>query len=74
MTTRRSARRRQANARQRGQAMTEYLVVGAFCLMVLVLVSLGPAPILELIASIKKFFSAYSYAISVPPATPAIIP
>jgi Flp pilus assembly pilin Flp len=58
---------------QRGQAMTEYLVIGAFCLMVLVLVALGPAPIVELVSSIKKFFSAYSYAISITPATPAII-
>jgi hypothetical protein len=53
--------------RQRGQAMTEYLVVGAFCIMVLVMVALGPAPILELVDAIKKFFSAYSYVISITP-------
>ena len=71
---RRAVTMRSAMRGQRGQAMTEYLVIGAFCLMVLVLVSLGPAPIVELVSAIKKFFSAYSYAISITPATPAIIP
>ncbi len=51
--------------RQRGQAMTEYLVIGAFCIMVLVIAALGPSPLLELVEAIKKFFSAYSYAISI---------
>ncbi|PKB21237.1 hypothetical protein CLU91_1610 [Janthinobacterium sp. 64] len=53
--------------RQRGQAMSEYLVVAAFCVMVLVLISLGPSPIQELIDAIKKYFSAYSYVISITP-------
>jgi hypothetical protein len=50
-----------------GQAMTEYLVVAVWCVIVLVVVALGPSPILELVDSIKKFFSAYSYAISITP-------
>lgn len=45
--------------------MTEYLVVGVFCLVVIVAVSLGPQPIEELIDAVKKFFSAYSYVMSV---------
>ena len=53
--------------RQRGQAMSEYLVVAAFCVMVLVLISLGPSPIQELIDAIKMYFSAYSYVISITP-------
>lgn len=52
---------------QRGQAMTEYLVIGAFCVITLVLISLGPSPIQELIDAIKKYFSAYSYVISITP-------
>ncbi len=62
-----SARLRLSPVRQHGQAMTEYLVIGAFCLLVLVVAIQGPAPILDLIASLKKFFAAYSYAISITP-------
>lgn len=59
---------------QRGQAMTEYLLIGAFCLIVLVVAAVGPGPIGDLVAAIKNFFSAYSYAISITPATPDLIP
>jgi hypothetical protein len=59
------ARRQHSSLRQRGQAMTEYLVVGVFCLIVIVAVSLGPQPVQELIAAIKNFFGAYSYVMSV---------
>jgi Flp pilus assembly pilin Flp len=50
---------------QRGQAMTEYLVVGVFCVAILVAVSAGPQPVQELLDAIKNFFRAYSYVISV---------
>ena len=50
---------------QQGQAMTEYLVVGVFCVVILVAVALGPAPVQELLDAIKKFFQAYSYVLSV---------
>jgi hypothetical protein len=53
--------------RQRGQAMTEYLIIGAFCVMAVVVIALGPSPIVELVAAIKTYFSAYSYAISITP-------
>lgn len=51
--------------RQRGQAMTEYAVVVALCVVVLVIATLDPSPLAELLAAIKRFFAAYSYAISV---------
>jgi Flp pilus assembly pilin Flp len=50
-----------------GQAMTEYLLVVGLCVLVLVLTALGPQPIVDLLNAIKKFFSAYSYAISITP-------
>ncbi|WP_332878242.1 hypothetical protein [Massilia sp. S19_KUP03_FR1] len=50
---------------RRGQAMTEYLVVGVFCVIILVTVALGPQPVQELLDAIKNFFKAYSYVISV---------
>lgn len=49
----------------RGQASTEYLVVLAFCVLVLVVSAVGPAPVTELLQAIKDYFAAYSYAISV---------
>lgn len=52
------------DVRQQGQAMTEYLVVAVFCLLLLVAIALGPSPIQEMITAIKKYFSAYSFAIS----------
>lgn len=51
----------------RGQASTEYLVVLAFCVVVLVVSAFGPAPVVEVIQAIKDYFAAYSYAISVTP-------
>lgn len=45
--------------------MTEYLVVGVFCVAILVAVSAGPQPVQELLDAIKNFFRAYSYVISV---------
>lgn len=51
----------------RGQASTEYLVVLAFCVIVLIVSALGPAPVVELVQAIKDYFAAYSYAISVTP-------
>jgi Flp pilus assembly pilin Flp len=53
--------------RATGQASSEYLVVLAFCVIVLITAAAGPAPVKELIQAIKDFFSAYSYAISVTP-------
>lgn len=50
---------------QRGQAMTEYLVVGVFCVILIVAVALGPQPVQELLGNIKNFFRAYSYVISI---------
>lgn len=50
-----------------GQAASEYLVVLAFCVIVLVAAAAEPPPIQELIQAIKEYFSAYSYAISVSP-------
>jgi len=58
-------RHKNITRRQSGQAMTEYLVIGAFCIMILVVAALGPSPILEMIDAIKQFFAAYSYAISI---------
>lgn len=49
----------------RGQAMTEYLVLVSLCVIILVVATLNPSPLAELMAAIKRFFSAYSYAISV---------
>jgi len=56
-----------ARLRGRGQASTEYLVVLALCVVVLVVGAVGPSPVMEVIQSIKDFFAAYSYAISVTP-------
>lgn len=51
--------------RQRGQAMTEYAVIVALCVVLALVATLEPSPLAELLASIKRFFAAYSYAISV---------
>ena len=48
-----------------GQAMTEYVIVVAFVAVFLILSSLDPSPIQELLDAIKSFYSAYSYAISI---------
>ncbi|QJE02315.1 hypothetical protein HH212_21710 [Massilia forsythiae] len=47
-----------------GQAQTEYLIVLAFGVIVLVLSSLTPSPIRALIDGVKGAFSAFAYAIS----------
>lgn len=52
---------------QYGQASTEYLLVLAFCVVVLIVGTFGPAPVQEVIQAIKDYFAAYSYAISVTP-------
>jgi Flp pilus assembly pilin Flp len=50
----------------RGQAMTEYIVVATLGALVLIWSSLGnPSPIDELVAALKGFYKAFSYAISV---------
>lgn len=50
--------------RPAGQASTEYLVVLLCCVIGLFAVSRDGAPIAALLAAIKGFFSAYSFAIS----------
>ncbi|MDN4060555.1 hypothetical protein QPK31_20295 [Massilia sp. YIM B02769] len=50
-----------------GQASSEYLLVLALCVVVLVMSALGPSPVQEVIQAIKDYFAAYSYAISVTP-------
>lgn len=62
-----TARAQAAGRHQRGQAMTEYLAIGVFFIVAIAGVALEPSPIIELLASIKKFFAAYSYAISITP-------
>jgi hypothetical protein len=47
-----------------GQAQTEYLIVLAFAVMVLVLSTAGPAPVQALIDGLKTAFAAFAYAIS----------
>lgn len=60
-------KRRFRHHRYAGQAMTEYLIVIVFSVIVLAVAVLQPAPVTELMAAIKGFFSAYAYAISVTP-------
>lgn len=51
--------------RARGQAITEYAVIVAFCVIVLILATANPSPIKELLDAIKSFYAAYSYVISI---------
>jgi hypothetical protein len=53
-----------ARRSQAGQAQTEYLVVLAFAVLVLVVSSQDPSPIQALIDGLKSAFAAFSYAIS----------
>lgn len=46
------------------QAQTEYLIVLAFTVIVLVLASMDPSPMQALIDALRGAFSAFSYAIS----------
>lgn len=50
----------------RGQAMVEYLVVLGLTTIVLVALAIDPSVIDELIAAVKGFFQAFSFAISLP--------
>jgi Flp pilus assembly pilin Flp len=51
---------------ERGQAMPEYVVVTTLGVIVLIWGSSGdPSPISRLLAAIKSFYQAFSYAISV---------
>ena len=51
---------------QCGQAMTEYVIVIVFCILVLIVGTAGdPSPMDRLITAIKDFYAAFSYAISV---------
>ncbi len=52
---------------QCGQSTIEYIVVTLFCVIVLISSSGEGNVIAELKDSIKNFFGAYSYAISVTP-------
>lgn len=53
--------------RMDGQASTEYLMVLVFFVVVLIVVAIDPPPVQQLITSIKSFFAAYSFAISLTP-------
>jgi len=48
-----------------GQAMTEYTVVLALCVIALVASALDPSPIDALLEAIRNAWSAFSYAISI---------
>ncbi|MET0323191.1 MAG: hypothetical protein ABW069_20910 [Duganella sp.] len=49
---------------QRGQAMTEYVVVLLFVVVTLVASTHPSSPVRDLVAAIKDAWAAYSYAIS----------
>jgi Flp pilus assembly pilin Flp len=49
---------------QRGQAMTEYVVVLLFVVVALVAAAHPPSPVRDLAAAIRQAWAAYSYAIS----------
>lgn len=50
----------------RGQALVEYAVVSTLAALVLIWISLGdPSPIQQLLAALRSFYRAFSYAISV---------
>lgn len=49
---------------QRGQAMTEYLVVLLFVVVALVAAAHPSSPVRDLAAAIRQAWAAYSYAIS----------
>ena len=51
---------------QRGQAAVEYAVVLALTTIVLIAVTTNPTVIDELIAAVKGFFKAFSFALSIP--------
>jgi Flp pilus assembly pilin Flp len=51
---------------QSGQAAVEYAVVLALTTIVLIAVTVDPAVIDEIVAAVKGFFRAFSYALSIP--------
>lgn len=55
----------QRSPRRAGQAMTEYTVVLALCVVALVASALDPSPIDALLEAIRNAWSAFSYAISI---------
>lgn len=50
----------------RGQAAVEYLVVLGLTTLVLVIATVDPSAIDELLAAVKGFFKAFSFALSIP--------
>ena len=50
----------------RGQAAVEYLVVLGLTTLVLVVAAVDPSAIDELLAAVKGFFKAFSFALSIP--------
>ncbi|HEY3598003.1 MAG TPA: hypothetical protein VGL08_10900 [Paraburkholderia sp.] len=59
------ARRFKPRRRERGQASAEYLVV-TFVVVVALLGAADIPAVSQLIAAFKSFFSAYSFALSLP--------
>lgn len=51
---------------QRGQATVEYAVVLALTTIALIAVTADPTAIDELLAAVKGFFKAFSFALSIP--------
>lgn len=49
---------------QRGQAMTEYVVVLLFVVVALVAAAHPLSPVRDLVAAVRQAWAAYSYAIS----------
>ena len=54
-------------AAQAGQAAVEYMLVLALTTVVLIVAGVDPSVIDELLAAIKQFFKAFSFALSVAP-------
>jgi Flp pilus assembly pilin Flp len=50
----------------RGQAAVEYIVVLGLTTLVLVIATVDPSAIDELLAAVKGFFKAFSFALSIP--------
>ena len=50
----------------RGQAAVEYIVVLGLTTLVLVVAAVDPSAIDELLAAVKGFFKAFSFALSIP--------
>jgi len=51
-------------SRAAGQAMTEYTILLALCVLVLVMSALDPSPLDALFEAIRNAYTAFSYAIS----------